>query len=384
MEKVDYIIAGAGASGLSLAATLQRSVLKNKTILIFDPVMKNQNDRTWCFWSKSLPSSLQDVQLIQWDYLNFHGVGFKKRFSLEPYRYTMVQGIDFYREHIQMIESAANIRLIQAAVQEVTETPQGIIVRSGDDVYAADWFFDSRPPVVNPDPLRYHYLKQHFVGWVVQAEQDVFDPLTPTLFDFRTPQDEAMRFMYILPFSKREALVEYTLFSENLLNEAEYAQGLKTYLQDVLKIEAYEIRHVEQGIIPMSDHPTPRKLGDHHMAIGTRGGLVKPSSGYAFLRIQQDSEKIVQSLIENDHPFFEEKKAARYALFDSIMLQVMKTYPNRMDEIFTVLFQRNTIQAIFNFLDEKNSLLGDIRLISSLPWLPFLKSLVRIKILRRI
>ena len=35
--------------------------------------------------------------------------------------------------------------------------------------------------------------------------------------DFSIDQNFTTQFMYILPFSKTEALVEYTLFSENLL-----------------------------------------------------------------------------------------------------------------------------------------------------------------------
>ncbi len=57
--------------------------------------------------------------------------------------------------------------------------------------------------------------------------------------------------------------------------------------------------------------------------IGTKGGRVKPSSGYAFLRIQRQSAEIVQSLLQQGHPFHLSRPAPRYSLFDSLMLQVM-------------------------------------------------------------
>ena len=70
--------------------------------------------------------------------------------------------------------------------------------------------FDSLflPGNFNPNPKRYHILWQHFKGWVIETEQPAFDPDLPTMFDFRTPQDGAMRFMYILPSSKHKALCE--------------------------------------------------------------------------------------------------------------------------------------------------------------------------------
>ena len=53
MKAFDYIIAGGGAAGLSLAWNLSRSeILRNKTVLIIDRDDKKRNDRTWGFWTK--------------------------------------------------------------------------------------------------------------------------------------------------------------------------------------------------------------------------------------------------------------------------------------------------------------------------------------------
>jgi lycopene beta-cyclase len=124
------------------------------------------------------------------------------------------------------------------------------------------------------------------------------------MFDFRTPQDGAMRFMYILPFSPTRALVEYTLFSKNLLITGEYDAGLLHYIPDHLHLcnAEYKIVDVEDGIIPMTDYPFIRKLGKHILATGTKGGLIKPSMGYAFLRMQKDRAAIDKSLKQHGHP----------------------------------------------------------------------------------
>ena len=138
---------------------------------------------------------------------------------------------------------------------------------------------------------RYHHLNQHFRGWEIETERPVFDPQSPTLFDFRTPQDGHMRFLYTLPFAENRALIEYHFSQPHLLQPEEYEAGLKTYLEEVLGLQQYDIKHVEAGVIPMSDHPFPRRLGQRVMAIGTKGGRVKPSTGYAFLRIQRATRR---------------------------------------------------------------------------------------------
>ena len=379
MEHYDYVIAGAGAAGLSLVSEMLNSELSNKRILILDPAQKNINDRTWCFWEKNLPGNLNNVPVRQWKSLRFIGADFDKKYNLNPFLYTMVPGINFYQSKLAEIKQFKNVVFQQAAVTEVIETDKGVIIMGEDFEVKADWFFDSRPPKISLENPNYRYLKQHFLGWVIQTETELFDPAVPTLFDFRTPQAGAMRFFYILPFSRKETLVEYTLFSEELLTKEDYQTAIRVYLEEQLGLEKYSIVDQEQGVIPMTDQPLPRKLGEHWMAIGTRGGRVKPSSGYAFLRILRDAQAIVVSLVEHGHPFELPKNPARYGLFDSIMLEVMRTHPNEMAGIFTILFQKSPIQRIFNFLDENNSLWEDIRLIGSLPWTPFLKALWRVK-----
>jgi lycopene beta-cyclase len=120
------------------------------------------------------------------------------------------------------------------------------------------------------------------------------------------------------------------------------------------------------------------------MAIGTRGGLVKPSTGYAFLRMQHDSAAIVHSLVNYGHPFMVPRVPARYRLYDSLMLQLMYRQGSRMKSIFLRLFQKNEIQDIFRFLDETAPPGENLRLIRTLPSAPFLKALFKVKLLRKV
>jgi lycopene beta-cyclase len=279
-----------------------------------------------------------------------------------------------------------NVDFLTADIQQVLDGPGYASVAAGGETYRANWVFDSRfdPKELVPQPHRYHYLKQHFLGWEIETEEDFFDPAVPVLFDFRAAQESGLRFFYILPYTSRSALVEFTIFSADVLERQEYETRLRAYISETLRIPSYKINSVETGIIPMTDHPLRRRLGERILAIGTRGGLVKPSSGYAFLRIQQDSTAIVRSLERHGHPKEIPASPARYRLYDSLLLQVMYRQGLMSKPIFIRLFQKNPIKQVFNFLDETGSFWDDVKLIASLQPTPFLKALLRTIVLRTI
>jgi lycopene beta-cyclase len=53
MKQTDYLILGAGASGLMLAYRMAKDpFFDHKSILILDQEQNKGNDRTWCFWEK--------------------------------------------------------------------------------------------------------------------------------------------------------------------------------------------------------------------------------------------------------------------------------------------------------------------------------------------
>lgn len=385
MEKYDIIIAGGGAAGLGLAYQMINSPLKDQRILVIDKDSKKQNDRTWCFWADG-PSIYDAILSHSWGQIAFWSQDFERIIPLQPYQYKMIRGIDFYFYTRQELASRPNVTLYQGAVDSIEDGTDGAIVRLDGVSYQGKWVFDSimRAGDLQLDPSRFHYLKQHFLGWEIETAADTFDPTTATLFDFRTPQQNEMRFFYILPYSPRKALVEYTLFSANLLAMEEYENALRGYLKNILHIGDYRIEAVENAFIPMTDQPFPRRIGKHIMAIGTKGGRVKSSTGYAFARIQEDAANIIRSLLASDTPFLIQDSPARYRFYDRIMLQLMYRRGKDMQWIFTELFKKNSIREIFRFLDEKQSLPGNIRLMASLPTLPFLSALLKIYLLGKI
>ena len=385
MKKYDFIIAGGGAAGLSLAYHLVKSPLAGKSILIIDKETKSQNDRTWCFWTQE-PTFFDGIAFRTWDRLRFVAENFEREFRLGNYQYRMIRGIDYYGFTRDELAEHPNVSFLQGSVERIEDGPDQARVWVDGDCLDAAWVFDSlfRQEEFRPQPGRYHYLKQHFKGWEVETPGDVFDCECPTLFDFRTPQNGSMRFIYILPYTSRQALVEYTLFSADLLRPEEYVAGLKDYLAGVLKQPEYRILSEENGIIPMTDQPFHRRGGRRILNTGTKGGRVKPSTGYAFLRIQQDSVAIVQSLLQNGHPFGIPRSPGRYRLFDATMLQLMYRQGGMMAGYLHGLVPQQPHRPDFRFLDETGSLLDNLRLMTSLPVKPFVEALWKIKVKRRL
>ena len=101
---------------------------------------------------------------------------------------------------------------------------------------------------------KYPVLQQHFIGWFIKSKESVFNPKQATFMDFSVAQKGNTRFMYVLPISKTEALLEYTLFSHHLLKKEEYETEIQNYIQKQ-GLTQYEIIEKEQGSIPMTCYP---------------------------------------------------------------------------------------------------------------------------------
>jgi lycopene beta-cyclase len=103
------------------------------------------------------------------------------------------------------------------------------------------------------------------------------------------------------------------------------------------------------------------------LAIGVRGGRIKPSTGYAFSRVQADCEAIVQSLLDHGHPSALPASPAPYGWLDAVMLRVMRDHGELIAPAFATLFSRNPAARILRFLDEQASPLDVLAIMASLP-----------------
>jgi len=376
----DYLLVGGGAAGLSLAYQLaQEPRLAGKKVLLIEPEAKDRNDRTWSFWTDQ-PELTDGIAARTWHQLAFRSPGFERTIDLGRYRYCTVRGLDFYQlVHREVAARPAQFTLVQGRVASLENTSAGILATTeAGQGYTACYAFDSRPPTVQPQPASYRYLLQHFVGWEIETTHDVFKADVVEFMDFRGEQHHEARFMYVLPFGPRHALVEYTLFSGQVLAKADYEGAIREYLSTTLGLAAscYRIVDEEIGAIPMSDHPLPGRVGAHIINLGTRAGRAKPSTGYAFRRIQAQSARLVAALAATGRPPRDPTGDKwQFRLFDTLLLDIMQRQGESTRDIFAQLFAHNPVARIFRFLDEKTGWADNLRIMNSVSAGPFLRSI---------
>jgi lycopene beta-cyclase len=375
----DFIIAGGGLAGLSLAMQLVSSALRDCSILIIDKDTKQRNDRTWGFWSDRA-TLFDDAVYRTWRKLRVAGEMGDQRVDLGDYQYKMIRGIDFYNFAHQKLAAYPNVRILHGVVEAITDGKRAATVTVDGREFRGKWVFDSLPPrfIHDVDATDFHYLKMHFRGWEVETPEPRFDPECVTFLDFRTPQEREMRFFYVLPFAENCALVEFTLFSKRVLRHSEYEEALKDYLTHTLGIHEYRVLSEERGCVPITDQPLPRQMGRHIMSIGMKANRVKPSTGYAFMRIQEDSEEIVDSLLLYGHPFRVPDDPDLYDVLDAVMLEVMQRHGDFLKTAFGMMFKRVPVKHILRFLDEEATPWENLMLVASLPPRLFAQALLQV------
>ena len=374
MKHYDYIFTGAGLSALM---TVYEMVLlekfDNKTILLLDENPKNSNDRTWCFWDeKDIYSS---VVSKKWDNALFADNQLKRVLELKPYQYKMVKGLTFYKLVFDTISKHKNIHFVHQKVVDFVELDNHCLVKTESDTFTCNQIFNS---IFNPDIVKnqskFPFLHQHFIGWFIKSKEAVFTPNCATFMDFSVEQKGNTRFMYVLPTSETQALIEYTLFSKELLPKAEYETEIQKYIQK-LGITEYEIVEKEQGNIPMTSYKFWKHNAKNIINIGSNGGWTKASTGYTFKNTTKKSKALVQFLLTgNDFRKFHKKD--KFWFYDLLFLDVLNRRNDLGSEVFSSLFKKGNPTLIFKFLDEETSLWEDLQVIWKCPKGLFLRALI--------
>jgi lycopene beta-cyclase len=360
IQHFDYIIIGAGCAGLSLAVRLATDeAFANKQILLLERAPKSLNDRTWCFWENK-PGYFDDIVHHRWNDLWVkHQLG-EKQLDLKGYAYKMIRGLDFYRHCFKILSKAPNIKIHYGAVTNI-DAAKGEVT-STDSVFTAEHIFSSvllQQPELQPGEF---YLLQHFRGWWIETDTDFFIPEAADLMNFRTDQQHGCAFMYVLPVSKRKALVEYTLFTEEELESHLYDKALKSFIENELQLSHYSIDEVEHGIIPMTNLRFPKQEG-RITFIGTAGGQTKASSGYTFQFIQKQSDAIVQALKQKRQIDF--SMPGRFRFYDSVLLRVLHERKLQGADVFYKLFLSNPAPRVLSFLDNESNLWDEFCIMNS-------------------
>ncbi len=377
MSQYDYIIIGAGAAGLLLADALGKDdYFASKSILVLDKDDKSKNDRTWCFWELG-EGRFDNLTHKTWDSIYVGGKRLQKSTSIAPYTYKLLRGIDFYNHYIPMVRIHPNITWAQEEVLDIEELEKEVLVTTSTQKYSGQTVFSSLYDAFIPlKQKEFPVLQQHFVGWKIKTEQSVFNLDEVTFMDFSVPQKGNTRFMYVLPTSENEALVEYTLFSEHLLEKSEYEEAIKTYISEKYGDTNYTIEETEFGSIPMTCYPFHENHTNRVFHIGLAGGWAKPSTGYTFYNTSQQVPKLVEYL-KTGKPLSQFHQKSRFTFYDMLLLDILYENNHLGHEIFESMFKRRKASLILKFLENETNLWEEFKIVTAPKPMPFIKALLK-------
>ncbi|WP_019037969.1 lycopene cyclase family protein [Psychroflexus tropicus] len=376
MSTYDYIIVGAGAAGLNLALAMHADAyFKDNSILILDKDAKDKNDRTWSFWEKGT-GHWDHLITKSWEKGAVKANNETIHLDLQNYTYKTLKSIKFYEFAKQTLKDSV-IDWKFENVEKVVQNSSGAAVITNLETYEASFVFDSRiPSSYSLTNVNYLNVAQHFKGWVIETETDVFDDTRFIMMDYNLKDGDSTSFTYILPFTKRLALVEFTYFSPEIVEDSTYDFYLTKYIKEQLHIDQFEIKETEKGVIPMTNFPFEDFDQKHIIKIGTAGGWVKASSGYSFKNCERKSKNIIDFL-KSGKEFYRDKTPKKYKHYDQIFLEVLTKENHFGEELFYRMYKNNSIQTIFRFLDEQSSFSEDLKIILNLSSSPFIKGFLR-------
>jgi lycopene beta-cyclase len=217
-------------------------------------------------------------------------------------------------------------------------------------------------------------MLQHFIGWEVQAKPGSFDDSKAILMDFRCDQSHGMHFIYCLPFSDSQALVESTVFSPNIEQDEFYEGAISTWLSDCARVGQFKVLRREKGAIPLG---LMRRHDQNFQGIGGNCGAIRPSSGYAFSFIHKQIRKAIKSFEESKKLIFVSPHKKIDLWMDRIFLSVLRHQPQYAPRIFSALAKSLTGDEFAKFLSGEASSKMRLKVIFAMPVRPFIIALTR-------
>lgn len=364
----DVVIAGAGLSGLSLAvALLDAGLPAESRIVIVDPRSALSGaDRTWSFFDV-VPHAFESAVVHRWSRWRVRHGGAEVLRSAPGMAYCSIPGESFYEVALERLAAAGQCVefALGVTVESLEDRGTHVEVGTSAGVLRARLAMDSRPPSPIPtDDGGDVHLLQHFRGRVVRSDEATFEPDTATLMDFDVTQAHGVHFVYVLPFDAHTALVESTFFTEQLLPADVYEAAIDTWLSGRRPGVAFRTISRESGVIPMTTQPFDAWPSPRVVRIGTAGGQVKPSTGYAFLAVQrfvnEFAPRVVSALRGGGFAEPPAVRGPRTTALDTIFLSYLRRHPERGPATFYRLFERVPAAALVRFLSDTGTLADDL------------------------
>ena len=359
---IDVAILGGGCAGLSLAVRLAQS---NLSVHVIEPRSTYINDRTWSFW-RTCSDPFETCVRKEWSFWAVSGdQGCTTRTS-SYMRYQSVDSGAFYKFACDTIAKSNQTQLsLGVSAEGVERLGTGWKVTTSTGTFTAKTVVDTRPPKRTP------IYGQFFLGREIKTERPVFDSDVVQLMQFRRARSTGVDFVYILPFSANQALVEVTSFAPSKPSHQVFSNWLDIEI-DALSGGHIETLRTESGSLPMEANFADI-VPDGMIRMGLGGCAARPSTGYAFSRIQMQADQVALALMTDKVPKTQ-LDGSITQFMDRVFLQVLSSSPSRGAAYFETLFRKAPRDKLERFLSGSTRTADRLSVMASLPPLPFLRA----------
>lgn len=375
----DVVIAGAGLAGLSLAAELAAPQFSHLRVLLVEPRKEHVRDRTWSYWAlpQALPSRWQGLAKTLWPRWCV-SLGDSSVISKGDVPYASVRADAFYDKALGLIAQAPHIHwLRQTSLEQVQSTGQGVeLILQNSQRLNSKLLFDSRPPASQ----HASDWVQHFTGWEVKTSKPCFESQCLDLMAFE-PRSHGLHFVYCLPYSSTQALVESTWISRASVQVDADAE-LRGVLEKRYNCTDHTITFREQGALPLM--PSIPAAQPHVIRIGRAGGMLRAATGYAFCASLHQTAALAgslakhlshgNSLLEWRSPSFQTHVMDRW--MDDVLFRVLERDWLSAPKYFMSLFERVPERQLIRFLQGEATWQDRLTVMRALPPWPFMKAAI--------
>mgnify|MGYP003981039851 FL=1 len=371
-NEYDFIVIGAGLSSLMFLSKM----ISNKSklsILVLEQKRSIARNQTFCVWEgPGLINIEKEFKLKakhRWNKILIENNRKKIKKDIHPYHYVCHDGHTTLKKLSRQIKGRVKI-LYATKVTGVHEMDKKIQVNSSEGNFYSKYIVDSRPKI-EKNEIKSAYIQQAFIGSEIEVKSNYFNKYEATIMSFSKNKKET-EFIYQLPFTKKRALVETTLFSKS----PDLKKLQQKHTRNLKKYGDYKILKGERGIIPMA--LIEAKKNKRIMKVGMAAGMVRASSGYSM-------RKIANWVLGHKGKTLKKNNLLSYSyspnplldFFDKIFLAVLKNHPNKSPNLFFNLFEKSSHKSLIKFLSDTPSWKDNLNVVLSMPKKLMLKTVFK-------
>lgn len=378
------VIVGGGLSG-SLAALALAKARPDLPFLLVEGDESFGGTHVWSFFDSDLDQAghalLAPMTTRRW---NEHEVRFPARKRRLALGYNSLRSADLDR----CVRAALAPERYRLGAKAVSLGADHVVLAGGERIEAAA-VIDARGPAVLPG---LDLAWQKFVGRTYRFERP-HGVERPVIMDACVDQDSGYRFVYSLPFTETELMVEDTYYSTSPVLDVPMVRGRVTSYARCGGLHPVEVIEEETGVLPVLLGGECRALWPDSEApvtrLGLRGGFFHPTTGYSLPDAARNAA-LLAGVAEIDparlYDLFRDRaerlwKERRFYQHLNRMLFRAAEPPQR----YRVLehFYRLPEPVIARFYAGRPTALDKIRILSGRPPVPISRALAALRTQRR-